>query len=60
MNILDGEYYNTNRQTMENSIKDKDNLDDTIEGFTLYKNDKSPVFKKNISESNNVKKIQNK
>jgi hypothetical protein len=59
MNILDGEYYNTNRQTMENSIKDKDNLADTIEGFTLYKNDKSPVFKKNVSESNNVKKIQN-
>ena len=59
MNILDGEFYNTNRQTMEKSIKDKDNLADTIEGFTLYKNDKSPVFKKNVSESNNVKKIQN-
>ena len=59
MNILDGEFYNTNRQIMEKSIKDKDNLADTIEGFTLYKNDKSPVFKKNVSESNNVKKIQN-
>lgn len=59
MNILDGEFYNTNRQIMEKSIKDTYNLADTIEGFTLYKNDKSPVFKKNVSESNNVKKIQN-
>ena len=57
MNILDGEFYNANRQTMENNIKD--NLADTIEGFTLYKNDKSPVFEKNESEKNNVKKIQN-
>lgn len=56
MNALDGEFYNTNRQNMEKNIKD--NLADNIEGVTLYKNDKSPVFKKNVSESDNVKKIQ--
>lgn len=56
MNTLDGEIYNTTRQTMEKNIKH--NLADSIEGFTLYKNDKSPVFKKNISESDNVKKVQ--
>lgn len=56
MNTLDGEIYNTTRQTMEKNIKH--NLADSIEGFTLYKNDKSPVFKKNVSESDNVKKIQ--
>ena len=56
MNTLDGEFYNTTRQTMENNIKH--NLADSIEGFTLYKNDKSPVFKKNVSESDNVKKVQ--
>ena len=56
MNTLDGEIYNTTRQTMEKNIKY--NLADSIEGFTLYKNDKSPVFKKNVSESDNVKKVQ--
>ena len=56
MNTLDGEFYNTNRQNMEKNIKH--NLADNIEGFTLYKNDKSPVFKKNVSESDNVKKVQ--
>lgn len=56
MNTLDGEIYNTTRQTMEKNIKH--NLADSIEGFTLYKNDKSPVFKKNVSESDNVKKVQ--